>query len=399
MNAIEFKYALPILAIVLFVFICIPSSSNYKFGSSGRTHTLSHQLVTTWVPWYTPTTTVPENIIGGLLTNDIPYMKGETLKNIDIFLSHGLTRLVETAQEYAGQVGVSSTSSSYIANAHRVADAYGRFRDTLQHHFNLAPDHVSTSVFLKETYLWVQVHPTLGCRKIERTGFQEDGSKYVCNPASLVQTAYHNRLRVVGLGSNNDFTWEEDTLRYFRPEHLERFDVYDCTVDEKLKPLPQKVHFHKICVGKETTKKIMRLKPRPFVAFYETFSIPIVRRPTQIDILKCDVESSEYDIAENWLKGRLNADQTGQHVAIHQIQMEVHRRYHPNGGAFLAVNKHIVNGMIGLFLHMYALGFVPVYWEPNTYQACCYEYIFVNTTWFLASEEIELADLATIGSK
>eukprot|EP00759_Apiculatamorpha_spiralis_P044492 PhF_6_TR413/c0_g1_i1/m.129 len=83
-------------------------------------------------------------------------------------------------------------------------------------------------------------------------------------------------------------------------------------------------------------------------------------------ILRIDVDGDEYKTLPQWFRSHVETPL----LRVTQIQMNFHK---PNNSA----DAHRV------FLGLYALGFAPVSYERNYQSPCCYEYTFVNITWFV----------------
>ena len=123
---------------------------------------------------------------------------------------------------------------------------------------------------------------------------------------------------------------------------------------------------------------------------YDQWTDPRVAKIVQIDelelnrldFLKLDVEGWEFRAIPEWLRQVSTGETT---LQVQQLQMEFHRigwKRAPGASWESLMNSHL------LFLHFYALGFVPVQYERNHMDDCCYEFTFVNAVWYVVAEHM-----------
>lgn len=169
-------------------------------------------------------------------------------------------------------------------------------------------------------------HPSWSCMYDTLVGAGGDGSKWICDPHGLPSPCI-----VYSMGSRGDYSFER-AIHSIKPE---------CEI--------------------HTFDKDVQYNAPHFVRFHQEFitSLADTRRRlghTRIDILKMDIEGSEFEA----LSGPLDN--------IGQIAVEVHAW---NGNAAVA----------DLFQHLHASGFAIFHKEPNIEwggaDCCCVEFSLV----------------------
>jgi hypothetical protein len=152
----------------------------------------------------------------------------------------------------------------------------------------------STNMFFQDNY-----EPTFSCRFEQRLGINGDGGKWICDVYRLKQSP---GCLIYSLGSNGEFSFENETKRYLPNCEIHTFDMkeFNCT---------DICTFHKVKIGDgingtKTLRMIMS-------DLYHT------GRP--IDILKIDVEGSEYEFFDDLFN---TTDVLSEN--IRQILVEIH---------------------------------------------------------------------------
>ena len=177
---------------------------------------------------------------------------------------------------------------------------------------------------------WFQTfwEPCVNCCNKTRVGKAGDGGKWLCASKMPPTPA------LMSIGSNNDFSFEIDFKRRFRPRSI---DVYDHTSEAHY---DREIQFHKL----KMHERLLR---------YE------LKRLNAVDVLKVDCEGCELELfSANVLK-------TLYHMNT-QIQLEVHWR-------FLGQI-----GLVTLWKRMSEAGYGPYHKEPNIQYSdgSCVEYAF-----------------------
>lgn len=217
-----------------------------------------------------------------------------------------------------------------------------------------------------EGWFWSSLQaPVFQCHSIKRVGLHWDSGRFVCNP----ETFYGKHNLVIGIGSNNQYDWEEELFEEFADTSL-HISILDCTVSHfRLPETCKNCTTHKMCIGTADTERSIRLSSLA-KHLYPNVVDPVIA------LLKIDVEAWEHVAFPDWLQDTMMHAPT---FSVNQIQMEFHRWGHDSvaGTSFTGL-LHAHYWM----LHMYALGFLPVAKERNYWGSCCYEFAFVNATWF-----------------
>lgn len=155
--------------------------------------------------------------------------------------------------------------------------------------------------FLNSEWMFFQdnYEPTFSCRFEQRLGINGDGGKWICDPYQLQNS---KPCLIYSLGSNGEFSFENETKRYLPNCEIHTFDmkVFNCT---------EMCTFHQVRIGNGSAEtKTLRMIMS---------ELNHINRP--IDILKVDVEGSEYEFFDDLFNTN---DYLTQH--IRQILVEIH---------------------------------------------------------------------------
>lgn len=154
---------------------------------------------------------------------------------------------------------------------------------------------------LGSPYLFFQdnYEPTFSCRFERRLGGNGDGGKWLCDVYRLRQS---QSCLIYSLGSNGDFSFENETKRLLPHCDIHTFDMrlFNCT---------EICTFHQMMVGGGVNDS----------KSLSTIMSELNHTGRSLDILKVDVEGSEYEFFENFFN---NSD--GLSERIRQILVEVH---------------------------------------------------------------------------
>lgn len=174
---------------------------------------------------------------------------------------------------------------------------------------------------------WFQTfwEPCVSCCNKTRIGRKGDGGKWVCFDSNIVRNDI-----VVSVGSNNDFSFEEELLHY-----VNTIQVYDHT---SLPSKNQRIHFHK----KKMTSTLLH---------------SIIASHKNLSILKVDCEGCESSLFTHSILTKLFKMKT-------QILVEIHWN-------FLSQTS-----IANLWKRFASAGFGPFYKEPNIQfsDGSCIEY-------------------------
>jgi hypothetical protein len=162
----------------------------------------------------------------------------------------------------------------------------------LQHNRNQFRD--SPNLFFQDNY-----EPTFSCRFEQRLGVNGDGGKWICDVYRLKQS---KSCLIYSLGSNGEFSFENETKRYLPNCEIHTFDMreFNCT---------DICTFHKVRIGNgnDNTKTLRMLMS------------DLNHQGRYLDILKIDVEGSEYAFFDDLFK---TTDYLSEN--IRQILIEIH---------------------------------------------------------------------------
>ena len=214
---------------------------------------------------------------------------------------------------------------------------------------------------------WFQRYwePCIACADEERIGIRGDGGKWICNP---VRELKHNKCVVISIGSNNEFSFEDEIIDRFGCD----VHIFDHTVDPPsnfgmIKTKQHKFHFHKLGLD-VTTHGFM-------LSLHDMISMVMAKSNAIVDILKIDCEGCEFDALTS--PTSVNILQT----RVKQLLLEIHnfredfaaaKRYHVDKRSFssLWVSLQSSSGMF------------PFHKEPNIEwslnSSFAIEYAFLN---------------------
>lgn len=155
--------------------------------------------------------------------------------------------------------------------------------------------HDSPYLFFQDNY-----EPTFSCRFEQRLGINGDGGKWICDVYRLKQTP---SCLIYSLGSNGEFSFENETKRTLPHCDIHTFDMRDfnCT---------KMCTFHKMKIADGVLPGTKNLR---------MVMSELNHSGRELDILKIDVEGSEYEFFEDLLH-------TDYHLSenIRQILVEFH---------------------------------------------------------------------------
>ncbi|CAF0815617.1 unnamed protein product [Rotaria sordida] len=155
--------------------------------------------------------------------------------------------------------------------------------------------------YLNSTYMFFQdnYEPTFSCQFEQRLGINGDGGKWICDVYRLKQL---KSCLIYSLGSNGEFSFENEIKHYLPNCDIHTFDMkeFNCT---------DMCTFHKVNIGSgfDGTKTLRMIMSE------------LNHSQRHIDILKIDVEGSEYEFFDNLFN-------TSDHLSqnIRQILVEIH---------------------------------------------------------------------------
>jgi len=156
---------------------------------------------------------------------------------------------------------------------------------------------------------WFQRYwePCIACGDEERIGLIGDGGKWICNPVKELQ--YKNCM-VVSIGSNNEFSFEDEIVERFGCE----VHIFDHTSYPPAESKPH-FHFHKLGLDIVTRGNMLSLHDMITMAMANTKANHAL---SIVDILKIDCEGCEFDALTS--PASVNILQT----KVKQLLLEVH---------------------------------------------------------------------------
>jgi hypothetical protein len=162
----------------------------------------------------------------------------------------------------------------------------------LQHNRNQFQD--TAYMFFQDNY-----EPTFSCRFEQRLGINGDGGKWICDPYRLKQA---ESCLIYSLGSNGEFSFENETNRYLPNCDIHTFDMKNFNCSDICT-------FHQVKIGDglngtKTLRMIMS---------------DLNHTGRYLEILKIDVEGSEYEFFDDLFN---KTDQLSDN--IRQILVEIH---------------------------------------------------------------------------
>jgi FkbM family methyltransferase len=143
--------------------------------------------------------------------------------------------------------------------------------------------------------------PTVSCAYERRVGNDGDGGKWICDPDRLKKS-----MLVYSIGSNNDFSFESELYDLYSTYGIE-IHTFDFGY---AKNKPDFVHYHQIMLSSKDDESSSSRTLRSIID-------ELGHRDRVIDILKVDIEGSEYDVLTHAMKN-------GVFESVHQLQLEVH---------------------------------------------------------------------------
>lgn len=155
--------------------------------------------------------------------------------------------------------------------------------------------------YLDTPYMFFQdnYEPTFSCRYEQRLGINGDGGKWICDPYRLKPL---KSCLIYSLGSNGEFSFENETKRYLPECDIHTFDMkeFNCT---------NLCTFHKVKIGTSSDgAKTLRM-----------IMSDLKHTGRFIDILKIDVEGSEYEFFDDLFNANNHLSEN-----IRQILVEIH---------------------------------------------------------------------------
>lgn len=162
------------------------------------------------------------------------------------------------------------------------------------------------------------------CSPMTQLG-EGDGGKQVCALAALKEGCI-----VWSVGSDYNMDWERDVLATTPCEVY----TFDCTVhpdDPRYVPaygsLPARLHFQRVCLG--VAGPGTPLEQRPLFRTFGQLTAELGH--ARVALVKFDIEGSEYDVVEDFLRGFLH-DPHGPAAAALPDQMAFEQHYKTHTG-------------------------------------------------------------------
>jgi len=343
------------------------------------------------------TDVLPASVLGGIPQNlssmkkyfvfdlpetDLPHLStpARAMETVDAFLGYGLARHRASLLRQR-----SPLTDETLGKVRQVRDAYVRYYEKVT---SLLREN-GTEYTLRmqglphkegEDIFWGTLAPTLVCPSLKRIGPLADDTRFLCGVHALKKKSQKkpssSPLQIVGFGSANKWEWEKGLQQEFGPDNV-IFKINDCTVGRFHPPTVGTIHTYHNCLGGPrlgSGPQYMRMLHIPQRLFGGRFGV-------HLDILKIDVEGWEFYALPDWLH---DVSQRSLHedlpFYVDQFQLEFHRLGHKT------LKARSFRGLLYahyLFLHFYALGFVPYVHEPNYFNKCCFEFALANATWFI----------------
>jgi hypothetical protein len=227
--------------------------------------------------------------------------------------------------------------------------------------------------------LWDFFPPTYTCpHDIQRVGRLGDGGKWVCGmslfearPAAAVSqhsTSANPNTIIYSFGVNDESTFEAEMLARIPSAQIWAFDFSVTSFGPQLSPAySSRAHFSQVGIG---AKDEFEKKPQ----FFTLQTLMAQNNHTYIDILKIDVEGSEYDAFDSFME---SCDKLGS-MPIGQVMIELHLMddMHVDFERFMKWWERLEGfGMrpTWLEINLLAVTLNPVKTDPR-----CVEYVWVN---------------------
>ncbi len=226
----------------------------------------------------------------------------------------------------------------------------------LQHNRNQFLD--SAHLFFQDNY-----EPTFSCRFEQRLGINGDGGKWICDVYRLKQL---KSCLIYSLGSNGEFSFENETKRHLPHCDIHTFDMreFNCT---------DICTFHQIKIGNgmDGTKTLRMIMSE------------LNHRGRYLDILKIDVEGSEYEFFDDLFN---TTDYLSE--SIRQILVEIHLSgimYTVNSITYYNYKK--IHHLFQLFHDKHFVMFHKEVNLYNPYNAFEFSFIKLNENFFKINNE------------
>uniref|UniRef100_A0A7S0T5M1 Methyltransferase domain-containing protein n=1 Tax=Erythrolobus madagascarensis TaxID=708628 RepID=A0A7S0T5M1_9RHOD len=156
---------------------------------------------------------------------------------------------------------------------------------------------------------------------VERIGRTGDGGKWICEVDKILRAARKRNepCLIYSFGSNGDYSFE--TKAHERMKECEIF-TFDPTVDLRWRPPPEFIHFVPWGLGPKdgvNASDVFGKKATPGSMMYRlrTAMKLLGHENREIDILKIDIEGSEYDAFNDFFEDDF--------LPFRQIQIELHK--------------------------------------------------------------------------
>ena len=148
--------------------------------------------------------------------------------------------------------------------------------------------------------------PTWACPFERRLGYRSDGGKWICDPHRIFAKP---KCLIYSIGSADRYDFENAVHSY--GPHCE---IHTFEINGNNTPTPSYIKYHPIGIGGHSTKDDSRYK-----TLYD-IADELGHQKRIIDILKIDIECSEYQVITNHLFSEL----ASRGVFIRQIAIEIH---------------------------------------------------------------------------
>lgn len=206
---------------------------------------------------------------------------------------------------------------------------------------------IRQSLIKSETFLGaleMYIVPQISCPTVIRIGTVSDGGKWICNPWRIP-----NPCIIYSLGINFDASFEQEMFTISNGNcRIYSFDIYN--QDEKLFSSFNGI-FKKWNITAVTNENQSEYAILDIVRYFSH---------TKIDVLKMDIESSEFTALPPLLESKFVSEGN-----ICQILLELHDHVEP---------------WKQLQRRMEKVGYLMFYKEANTFGQCCHEYSYIHKT-------------------
>lgn len=182
-----------------------------------------------------------------------------------------------------------------------------------------------------------------------RYGNAADGGKLLCDMSKLPEPCI-----IYSLGSNGDYSFEQDALKHTKCE----IHTFDCTYDGK--SIDPRHIYHKVCVG----------KAGPLFKTWDQITRELGHKV--IDVAKIDIEGHEAAVL---------AELRHDIPLPRQVVIEIHMRPQQGVPTALAAPAARTPAQVALmFMHMASIGYGVVGEEDNIWgeAGCCAEFTFLH---------------------